>query len=62
MHLREFARFLKVGSGPLHRWMWGDRLPDVTNAVRIEQVLDIPVRLWAEPPSKAMKSVLAGFS
>ena len=44
----DLARAMGTSSGTVNRWLTGERTPDLAMALKLEEVLAVPVRLWAE--------------
>lgn len=42
---------LGLSDGVVSRWLSRKRKPNVTNALRLEAVLDVPAILWAKKPT-----------
>lgn len=46
------ARGEKVPTGLICRWVDGSRVPDLTRALLLQDLLELDVRLWARPSAR----------
>lgn len=53
---RDLEEKLDAASGLAARWASGQRVPTTIRAIRIEELLGIPVRLWAVPAKRSRKA------
>ena len=56
----DMSRALGTGNGTLHRWLYGDRRPDIDSAVKILDLYDIKPEMWARPPARRFRLRLKG--
>lgn len=48
LSLRTAAKAAGVSRAALHRWLYGDQVPSVTDASRLADTFDIPMNAWAK--------------
>jgi hypothetical protein len=48
-------RDLGCAVGMAHRWLFGDRLPSLGWAVKLNEAYRIPVASWSQPPEQAFE-------
>lgn len=58
--LSEFARQLDTSKGQVCRWLAGDRLPSIEWALRVQELLGVPVSAWTKAPKRKAARVKAG--
>jgi plasmid maintenance system antidote protein VapI len=56
----DMTRALGAGNGMVHRWLFGDRRPDVGAAVKIEKAYGIKPEMWVLAPSRRFRLKLKG--
>lgn len=50
--LRFIAKLIGTTPARLSSWLYGDSLPSIRYAVKIEDTFGVGIRLWLEPPVK----------
>lgn len=48
----DLRRSVHVARGVVGRWLYGDRLPDLASATKLQRLLGIPIEAWSAGPTE----------